>query len=223
MARGGRGAAVGRAPGRGVGELLLERLQRGLGRLDLLLEPLGLAALVLRRRAPGARGGLLCRSRLRGLRALGGALVLDALLADAQVLRPSRRGRNAARRSSTATVRVPTASSSARSCVISSTEPSKCWSAASSASRLSRSRWFVGSSRIRTFAPEWTRIASDSRRRSPPERPVDRLLGRLAGEQELAEQRARLGRRQPRRALGGLEHGRGRVELLRRAGRARRA
>ena len=29
----------------------------------------------------------------------------------------------------------------------------------------------MGSSRIRTLAPEWTRIASDSRRRSPPESP----------------------------------------------------
>ena len=68
----------------------------------------------------------------------------------------------------TATVRVPTASSSARSCETSSSAPSKDSSASSSASRLSMSRWFVGSSRMRTLAPEATRIASDSRRRSPP-------------------------------------------------------
>ena len=73
--------------------------------------------------------------------------------------------------SSTAIVREPTASSSARSWEISSTAPWKPWSAASSASRDSRSRWLVGSSRIRTLAPECTRIASDSRRRSPPDRP----------------------------------------------------
>ncbi len=52
-----------------------------------------------------------------------------------------------------------------------------------------------------------TRIASDSRRRSPPGEAVERLLGRLAAEQEAPEQRARLVRLEPRRALGGLEHG----------------
>ena len=45
-------------------------------------------------------------------------------------------------------------------------------SASSSASRDSRSRWFVGSSRISTLAPLLTRIASESRRRSPPESPA---------------------------------------------------
>ena len=99
--------------------------------------------------------------------------------------------------SSTATVRVPTASSSARSWETSSSVPSNASSASSSASRLSMSRWFVGSSRIRTFAPHATRIASDSRRRSPPRQPVERLLGLLAAEEEAPEQRARLVRRQP--------------------------
>ena len=70
-----------------------------------------------------------------------------------------------------AIVRVPTASSSARSCDTSSTFPSKPLSASSSASRASMSRWLVGSSRISTFAPDATRIASDTRLRSPPERP----------------------------------------------------
>ena len=61
VAAGGLRGAVGRAPGGRVGELLLERLEPGLGLLDLALEPLGLAALVLRRaggrRAAGAGAG----------------------------------------------------------------------------------------------------------------------------------------------------------------------
>ena len=81
---------------------------------------------------------------------------------------------------------MPTASSSARSWEISSTAPSNAWSASSSASRLSRSRWLVGSSRISTLAPEATRIASDSRRRSPPESPSSGFSAVLAGEQEAA-------------------------------------
>ena len=61
-----------------------------------------------------------------------------------------------------------TASSSARSCETSRTVPGKASSAASSASRLSRSRWFVGSSRTRRFVPDATMQAT-RRRRSPPE------------------------------------------------------
>ena len=71
--------------------------------------------------------------------------------------------------SSIASVRSAIASSSARSCETSSTVPGNASSAASSASRLSRSRWLVGSSRTRKFAPEATVTASASRRRSPPE------------------------------------------------------
>ena len=76
---------------RGVGELLLERLQRGLGLLDLLLQALGLrgAGSSTARPPAAAAGRLRGRSGLRRLRALGGALVLRALLADAQVLRPA--------------------------------------------------------------------------------------------------------------------------------------
>ena len=96
------------------------------------------------------------------------------------------------------TVRVPTASSRARSWVTSSNAPLNALRASSSASRDSRSRWLVGSSRISTFAPPLTRIASDRRRRSPPERPRERLVGVLAAEQEAPEQRARLAWRQPR-------------------------
>jgi hypothetical protein len=43
----------------------------------------------------------------------------------------------------------------------------------------------------------------------------ERLLGLLAGEQEAAEQGTRLVRRQPGRALAGLEHGALAAELLR--------
>ena len=68
-------------------------------------------------------------------------------------------------------MRLPIASSSARSWDTSSSDPGNDASAVSSASRLSRSRWLVGSSRISRLAPELTRIASDRRRRSPPDRP----------------------------------------------------
>ena len=44
--------------------------------------------------------------------------------------------------------------------------------------------------------------ASDSRRRSPPESTVERLLGLLAGEQEAPEQRPRLARGQPGERAG---------------------
>ena len=47
--------------------------------------------------------------------------------------------------------------------------PSNSRSASSSASRASRSRWFVGSSRRRRFAPPKTMRASDRRPFSPPE------------------------------------------------------
>src|SRR5438067_8813735 len=71
--------------------------------------------------------------------------------------------------SSMARVRSAIASRSARSCETSKTVPGNASSAASSASRLSRSRWFVGSSSTRKFAPEATVTASASLRRSPPE------------------------------------------------------
>src|SRR4051812_540673 len=74
--------------------------------------------------------------------------------------------------SSIASSRWATASSRARSCETSSTVPGKASSAVSSASRLSRSRWFVGSSSTRKLAPEATASASARRRRSPPESTV---------------------------------------------------
>ena len=95
--------------------------------------------------------------------------------------------------SSIASVRSATASSSARSWETSRTVPGNASSAASSASRLSRSRWFVGSSSRRKFAPEATTSASASRRRSPPESADDGLLVLVpAGEEEPPEQVLRL-------------------------------
>src|SRR5581483_10895484 len=78
-------------------------------------------------------------------------------------------------RSSTASSRPATASSSARSCDTSSTVPGNASSAASSDSRDSRSRWFVGSSSTRKFAPDATTIARASRRRSPPDSETTRF------------------------------------------------
>ena len=80
-------------------------------------------------------------------------------------------------------------------------------SASSSASRLSMSRWLVGSSRIRTLAPEATRIASESRRCSPPEMSASCFSTSRAGEEEAAEQVARLLPAEAGLALGGVEHG----------------
>ena len=126
--------------------------------------------------------------------------------------------------SSTAIVRVPTASSSARSWETSSSEPAKACSASSSASRLSRSRWLVGSSRIRTLAPP---VHEDRQRQAlalAAAEAVERLLGLLAGEEEAPEQRARLVRRQPGALHRRLEHGRARrrTRAPRRAGRGSR-
>ena len=78
--------------------------------------------------------------------------------------------------SSTATIRSATASSTARSCETSSTVPGNASSAASSASRLSRSRWFVGSSRTRKFAPRRRRAPAraGAARRPRARRPASR-------------------------------------------------
>ena len=78
--------------------------------------------------------------------------------------------------------------------------PGNASSAASSDSRDSRSRWFVGSSSTSRFAPDATTIASASRRRSPPDSAADRLLVLVpAGEEEAAEQLLRLGSLEARR------------------------
>ena len=85
----------------------------------------------------------------------------------------------------------------------------------SSASRLSRSRWFVGSSRTSRLAPLATTSARASRRRSPPESARHRLLVLLpAREEEAAEELLRLGAPQAGRRDGGVEHRAAFVELL---------
>ena len=119
-------AALGRGPGRGVGELVLERRQRGLGRLDLAARAARRSRrCVLRQRGSPALAPAPAPARLRPACARFGrrARPARALLAHAQVLGPAARRRSAACRSSTAIVRVPTASSSARSCETSSSEP----------------------------------------------------------------------------------------------------
>ena len=116
--------------------------------------------------------------------------------------------------SSIASVRSATASRRARSCDTSKTVAGKFSSAASSASRISRSRWFVGSSRTRKFAPG----RDDDRQRQPPPlaagEHAHRLLVRLpAGEEEPPEQVLRLGAPQPGHRLHALEHRAALVEL----------
>ena len=109
--------------------------------------------------------------------------------------------------SSTATVRVPTASSSARSCEISSSEPGKLLQRG--LQRLAALEVEVVG-RLVEDQDVGAGVHEDGQREPPPlaaREPVERLLGRLAAEQELAQQRARLVRLQPGRALGRLEHG----------------
>ena len=117
--------------------------------------------------AASASGGRL-RLRLRGLR-LDRAPEGRRARRAAGRNRPSRRRTSAACRLRSPAYARPRRPASARSCETSRTVPGKASSAASSASRLSRSRWFVGSSRTRKFAPDATTSASARRRRSPPE------------------------------------------------------
>ena len=175
--RGARGAlAAGRArPGGRVGQLVLDGAQRGLGPLDLALQIGGSPDRVLRRPAGfGAAVGLRSRpspARLGRPRPASRSPPPRGAPRARASTRPSRPGSSGACRPPSRTCACPTASSSARSCETSSTVPSNALSASSSASRASMSRWLVGSSRISTFAPDATRIASESRRRSPPDRP----------------------------------------------------
>ena len=82
-------------------------------------------------------------------------------------------------------------------------------SACSSASRLSRSRWLVGSSRISTLAPDCTRMASDRRRRSPPESTSSGFSASSPENRKRPSSAARLVRGQPGQVRGRLEHGPG--------------
>src|SRR2546428_489626 len=97
-------------------------------------------------------------------------------------------------------------SSSARSCETSSTVPGNASSAPSSASRLSRSRWFVGSSSTRRFAPE--RERRPAQKLPLPDAHVEALCfehgaSAARGLQELEAERAGATREQ-RDLVGGL-------------------
>ena len=157
-------------PGGGVGELLLERRQLGLG---------------LARSAPPASAALraaFCGRLLRPAAALAACRAAVPLAAAVRRLgrlprvrrggagtRPSRSGGWSARRPRRRGCGCrPPPAAPGRGRSAGSRPRTRC-SASSSASRLSMSRWLVGSSRTRTLAPEATRIASESRRCSPPE------------------------------------------------------
>ncbi len=166
VARFGALGPAGARPGFRVRQLFLELAQLGFRPLDPLGEPAGLARRLLRR-PPGVAAAP---------RTSAPALP-PAVAASAAASRSSRARWYSAQPlwcelsspPSQTIVRVPTASSSARSWETRMTAPSKASRASSSASRLSMSRWLVGSSRISTLAPEATRIASERRRCSPPE------------------------------------------------------
>ena len=164
-----------------VGELALELGDAGLHGSDVGLEALELGGRTLRGSRPGR---LRCAS---GLARSGRCSTVrtDALRSRSMSAQPPSYERSAP--SSIATIRSGTASSSARSCETSSTVPGNASSAASSASRDSTSRWFVGSSRTRKFAPD----ATSEREREAPALAArerrDRALVRLpAGEEEAA-------------------------------------
>ena len=146
--------------------------QRGLGPLDLALE---LAPRAGSRSSTGRCGrpsAAASRASLRArLPAFAGFAALRALLAHPHVLGPAALRSCAAARPRTRRCVVPTASSSARSCETSNSAPSNASSASSSASRRrGPGGWSArrGSARWRSEA---TRMASDSRRRSPPDSP----------------------------------------------------
>ena len=139
---------------------------------------------------------------------------------------PTHRRTTGATRSSKATIRSGTASSSARSWETSRIVPGKASSAASSASRDSTSRWFVGSSRMRKFDPDATSSASASRRRSPPESAVTERSC-VSQPEKRKRPSSVLGARsgQTRRGSGRVEHRAAARELervLREVRRARR-
>ncbi len=116
-----------------------------------------------------------------------------------------------------ATMRSGTASRSARSCETTRRVPGNASSAASSASRLSMSRWFVGSSRTRKFAPDATSSASESLRRSPPESAVtDRSCVSQPEKRKRPRSICACGLGRPVAACRAVEHGalRGQLERV---------
>ncbi len=212
MARGRAGAGLGRGPCGRLRELVLDRAQRRLGGLDLLLE-----CLVASGVGPSARADCAsCWACASGRRTGPGGSRFGRRRPAPWPVPRAHAGTRASHPRSCAASRPRSRSCASRSRRAApdrgrraATSPGTPSDAASSASRLSRSRWLVGSSRTSTLAPEWTRIASDSRRRSPPDSPSSGFSRVLAGEQEAAQQRARLAGRQARRVLGRLEHGAG--------------
>ena len=84
------------------------------------------------------------------------------------------------------------ARSRCRSCDTSTSVPSNCASATASASRVSRSRWLVGSSSSSRFGRCQTISASASRAFSPPEKCSIGLGRHVAGKVEAAEVVAQL-------------------------------
>ena len=166
-----------------------------------------------RARPPASTSSSASRLRLRrplrllALRLCGGGAGAASRLLRARVVRPAARVRRDPRGPRPRAGGPATASSSARSCETSSTVPGNASSAASSDSRDSRSRWFVGSSSTRRVRAR----RDDDREREPAALAArqhrDRLLVLVpAREEEAAEQRLRLGplqarcRTSPRRA-----------------------
>ena len=164
----------------------------------------------------GRSGRGFLRGRFRPASETGGVTTLRTFcpqLAGADVVRPAAVVARIVP-SSIASVRSATASSRARSWETSSTVAGKFSSAASSASRDSRSRWFVGSSRTRKFAPDATTTASASRRRSPPESTATGFS--CASQPEKRKRPSRFcasGRAQAGHRLDALEHRAALVEL----------
>ena len=205
-------------------QLVLDRLQERLGLLDLVLESLLLARV----------GGPTSTSPSPGLGCLGS-------LEQPWPAWPARASPRPAARAPPGPAR--TLASRRRSCAASGPRSPPCaarphraargrarpaaaspvnsLSASSSASRLSRSRWLVGSSRISTFAPDCTRIASDRRRRSPPERTSSGFSASSPENRKRPSRAPGLVRGELGQVRGGLEHrARGaRRRAPRRAGR----
>ena len=173
----------------------------GLGRLDRLLQLAGATLLVLRR--AGRPSGL--RPGRRRLGALGRPLGVRALLAHAHVLGPAadvgvqrlvldRDGARADRVEQRAVVRDQQQRAGERL-----------------QRRLERLAALEVEVVGRLVEDQHVGAGVDEdRQRQPPAlaagQPVERLLGRLAAEQELAEQRARLVRLEAGGALGRLQH-----------------
>ena len=165
-----------------VGDGLLLALDRGLDLLELASGPSAVAR-------SGCGFFVTLSTSVSGVRCLRTLELVRPQRARADVVRPARRRScGSCRPRSRAFARRPRRGARGRG-RRAAPSPGKFSSAASSASRLSRSRWFVGSSRTRKFAPG----RDDDREREPPplaaREHAHRLLVRLpAGEEEPPEQ-----------------------------------